>query len=73
MSRIEALLTEGFNEHGALYEKLVTRRNLDWLPQIESLFDGDTDALVVVGSLHLVGEKGLVALLEGRGYEVEQL
>lgn len=71
--RIEDLLVDGFSDHEALFDRLVTQRNQRWLPQIEALFAGDVDALVVVGSLHLVGEQGLIELLEAGGYEVEQL
>jgi uncharacterized protein YbaP (TraB family) len=71
--RIAALLTDGFDEHEELFRRLVTERNLRWFPQIEELLHGDTDALVVVGALHLVGEQGLVELLRTKGYEVEQL
>jgi len=72
-ARIEELLVDGFSDHEALYDRLVTQRNLRWLPQIEELFRGDVDAMVVVGSLHLVGEQGLIELLRAKGFEVEQL
>jgi uncharacterized protein YbaP (TraB family) len=72
-ARIEALLTDGFDGHDELYDRLVTQRNLRWLPRIEALFEGPADAMVVVGSLHLVGEKGLIELLKAKGYKVEQL
>jgi len=71
--RIEELLVDGFGGHEALFDRLVTERNLRWLPLIEELFRGDVDAMVVVGSLHLVGEQGLIELLKGKGYEIEQL
>jgi uncharacterized protein YbaP (TraB family) len=35
------------------------------------LRDGD-DVLIVVGAMHLVGDRGLPALLEQRGYKVER-
>ncbi len=72
-ARIEDLLVDGFDGHEELYDRLVKQRNLRWLPQIEELFRGDVDAMVVVGSLHLVGEHGLIELLKAKGYEVEQL
>jgi len=72
-ARIEDLLVDGFEDHEALYDRLVTERNLRWLPLIEELFQGDVDAMVVVGSLHLVGERGLIELLRAKGYEIEQL
>ena len=64
---------DGFEAHDALYDRLVTKRNLRWLPLIEELFKGDVDAMVVVGSLHLVGDQGLIELLKAKGYKVEQL
>lgn len=71
--RLEALLAEGFDEHPELYRRFVTDRNRRWLPEIEALLGDGGGALVVVGSLHLVGPEGLVALLEAEGYEVTQL
>ncbi len=69
---VEALMAEGFDEFPELLEKMVTDRNLAWMPPIEELLAGDSDTMVVVGSLHLVGEDGLVNLLRQRGYTVEQ-
>lgn len=69
---LENLLTEGFEDHPELYGRMVVDRNLKWMPLVEALFDGSVDAMVVVGSLHLVGEHGLVELLKVKGYEVEQ-
>jgi uncharacterized protein YbaP (TraB family) len=72
-ARMEELLLDGFEDHPELFDRLVTQRNREWMPQIEALFDGDVDAMVVVGSLHLVGEHGLVGALRAKGYKVEQL
>lgn len=72
-AKIEALLVDGFEGHEALFDRLVTERNLRWLPLIEELFQGDVDAMVVVGALHLVGDQGLIELLKAKGYRVEQL
>lgn len=69
---LEGLLADGFEEHPELFAKMVTQRNLRWLPEVEALLDGDVDTMVVVGSLHLVGEQGLAELLRAKGYEVEQ-
>ncbi|MBM4231580.1 MAG: TraB/GumN family protein, partial [Gammaproteobacteria bacterium] len=42
-------------------------RNRNWVPQVKALLERDEDTLVVVGALHLVGERGLIALLEREG------
>lgn len=56
-----------------IYQALLSERNLDWLPQIESLLHTDEIELVLVGALHLVGEDGLIELLRKRGYKVTNL
>lgn len=71
--RIEELLAEGFDEHEAIFGRFVIERNHRWMDAIEQLFLGDTDAMVIVGALHLVGEQGLIELLRAKGYEIEQL
>jgi uncharacterized protein YbaP (TraB family) len=48
-------------------------RNSSWLPTVRELLDGTQDTLIVVGALHLVGDVGLIELLRGEGFEVEQL
>lgn len=59
----------------ALFERLNTRRNLAWLGRIKARLDGpgEDDALVAVGSLHVLGAEGLVQLLAASGYTVERL
>jgi uncharacterized protein YbaP (TraB family) len=72
-NRLEELLIEGFDEHPAIFERFVVRRNHRWMEAVEELFEGEADAMVVVGALHLVGDQGLVELLRGKGTDVEQL
>jgi len=69
---VEDALLEGFEEFPDVFKKMVSDRNHAWMPQIEKLLAGDRDAMVVVGSAHLVGEQGVVNLLRGKGYTVEQ-
>lgn len=59
----------------ALYERINTQRNAAWVSRIKALLDapGDDDALVAVGSLHLLGAEGLVQQLAAAGYTVERL
>jgi uncharacterized protein YbaP (TraB family) len=69
---LEESLFAGFEEFPDVFEKMIVNRNRAWMPQIESLLAGDRDAMVVVGSAHLVGEQGVVNLLREKGYTVEQ-
>ena len=69
---VEDALLEGFEEFPDVFEKMISDRNHAWMPQIEKLLAGDRDAMVVVGSAHLVGEGGVVNLLREKGYTVEQ-
>ena len=69
---VEEALLEGFEEFPDLSKKMVSDRNRAWMPHIEELLAGDRDAIVVVGSAHLVGEEGVVNLLRKKGYAVEQ-
>jgi uncharacterized protein YbaP (TraB family) len=72
VASVEEDLLEGFEEYPDLYRKMVTDRNRAWLQPIEELLAGDRDVMVVVGSMHLVGEEGLVGLLREKGYTVTQ-
>ena len=70
---LDSLLNKGMKDSPAVYAALVTNRNQAWLPKLESLIRGKDDALVVVGAGHLVGKDGVVELLRGKGYTIEQL
>lgn len=54
-----------------LYEALFDERNRAWMSDIEG-YTEQGDVFVAVGVGHLVGDGGLVARLEKRGYEVER-
>lgn len=51
------------------YEEIVFRRNEAWLPMIEEQVRGG-GALIAVGFMHMPTDRGLVNLLEARGYVV---
>ena len=71
--KLAALLSREYRSFPALYRPLVTARNERWVPQIEQLLRGHDNCLVVVGSLHLVGEGGLLELLRKDGFTATQL
>ncbi|MGH8243937.1 MAG: TraB/GumN family protein [Steroidobacteraceae bacterium] len=66
-------LEEDFDGYPELAEALIYERNERWAEQVAALAAGDDDVLVVVGAMHLVGTRGLPALLKERGFRVERL
>jgi uncharacterized protein YbaP (TraB family) len=55
-----------------VYQQLLVQRNQNWLPKIEAMLKSSATELVLVGTLHLVGEDGLLHLLRERGYKLQQ-
>ncbi|MGQ0429983.1 MAG: TraB/GumN family protein [Gammaproteobacteria bacterium] len=66
------LLEEDFEEFPGLADQLVYERNERWAEALAGRLEGGDDVLVVVGALHLVGDRGLPALLEKRGFKVRR-
>ena len=56
-----------------LYDSMMVSRNNAWLPRIEAMFDQEGIEYVLAGVAHMVGEDGLLAMLQQRGYSVEQV
>jgi hypothetical protein len=54
------------------YKKLFYDRNARWTPKLTAMLAKD-DAFVAVGLGHLIGEKGLLAVLAKQGYKVTPL
>jgi uncharacterized protein YbaP (TraB family) len=50
---------------------LIVERNRVMAHRMDSVLRADTSALFVIGTLHLPGAEGVVALLHARGYQVE--
>lgn len=69
---IEKTLLGSFTDSPAAYKSLVVERNHNWLPQLDKCLTRETPCFVVVGAAHLVGPDGLLALLQHKGYHVEQ-
>ena len=73
---LEQLLTVDFkSRYASLYQRIDVDRNQAWLPKLQSLLDNEhhDDAMIVVGSMHLLGPDGLVSQLQKKGYKVERL
>jgi uncharacterized protein YbaP (TraB family) len=72
LDEIEKTMNKRFTEFPEIFDRLVTRRNVNWVGEIDRYLAGEKIVLVVVGVGHMPGEAGLVELLRKRGYTVEQ-
>jgi uncharacterized protein YbaP (TraB family) len=72
---VESIMAEAEREKGMspVYEKILYDRNKTMAAKIGELLDGRETAFVVVGAGHLVGERGIIAILKKKGYQVDQL
>jgi uncharacterized protein YbaP (TraB family) len=73
---LESILSksaEGDSRMSSIYEKLLYERNKNMVSQIEGFLRTGETYFVVVGAGHLVGNRGIIEILMGRGYTVEQL
>ncbi len=56
-----------------LGERLINARNRNWIPKIEGYLRGNKTYFVVAGAGHMGGPDGVLALLRGRGYKIEEI
>jgi uncharacterized protein YbaP (TraB family) len=71
---LEALFVADMKaQYPALYDTLLVRRNTAWVEIIDTMLETPGTEFVLVGAAHLVGEDGLLRLLEGKGYSIAQV
>lgn len=70
---MEETILDDMAQYPELYKSIVVDRNRRWVDIIEELLDDNDDYLIVVGTLHLIGEDGVPALLAKRGVRIGQL
>ncbi len=69
-ARIEEICGMSLKEYPEIRETLFDERNSRWVSRISDLAGMEGDSFIVVGAAHLVGEKGVVALLKKKGYVI---
>ena len=72
-ARLYAIHTGEMKEAPTVWWRLLDRRNARWIPRIESAIRSGRPTLIVAGALHFAGPRGVIALLQKRGYKIEQL
>jgi hypothetical protein len=73
---MESILTRSVSEDkrlSAIFEKLIYERNRKMVSKIEDYLKAKETYFVIVGAGHLVGSQGIIKLLGGKGYLIEQL
>ena len=70
---LSAAMDEGILSDPQLRAALLVDRNAGWMPTLLAALESPRRPLVAVGTAHLLGPDGLVALLEQRGYTVRRL
>lgn len=70
--KLYRLLFKSFEDHPNIEDRLLTRRNKDWIPKIEAILGKPKNTMVIVGAGHLIGPAGIVELLKEKGYTVRQ-
>jgi uncharacterized protein YbaP (TraB family) len=53
--------------------RIIDRRNAEWIPRIEQEMHSGKATMIVVGARHLCGAHNVIAMLQARGYTLEQL
>ncbi|MBD3828579.1 TraB/GumN family protein [Stenotrophomonas maltophilia] len=69
-----SMATQMRGQYPQLYKRINTDRNDAWVPKLQQhLQAGQGGTLVVVGTLHLLGNDGVVEKLRAKGYTVERI
>jgi uncharacterized protein YbaP (TraB family) len=70
---LNKMLFEEAEKHPHLLDIFLNHRNAAWIAPLETMLAGRDHVMVLVGTGHLGGEKGVVNLLTQKGYAVRQL
>lgn len=69
---VEKMINDSMSGSPQFRKELLDNRNENWVKKINEYMKGDKDIMVIVGTAHLVGEKGLIQLLKESGLRVER-
>jgi uncharacterized protein len=69
---LEKSVRSSFAGYPAAYTSLIVERNRNCIAPLQMCLSSPRPCFVVVGAAHMVGPDGLLALLQQKGYKVEQ-
>jgi uncharacterized protein YbaP (TraB family) len=73
---VESIITRSLAEDNRLspiYEKIIYERSRNMASRIEDYLKTEENYLVIVGAGHLVGKRGIIEILKGKGFLAEQM
>ncbi|WP_138379106.1 TraB/GumN family protein [Luteithermobacter gelatinilyticus] len=70
---IAARMIEDMKKYPQMYQAVLVQRNKNWIPKLTYLINSGKSVMVVVGAAHLVGQDGLIRMLEEKGYHFEKV
>ncbi len=73
IATLEQELLLSVEQQPELYERILRRRNRNWVNTIRRFAGDEQDYLVVVGALHLIGEDSVLKMLADQGIEHRQV
>ncbi len=73
VEHLYAMEAPKMKEAPSVWWRLIDHRNALWIPRIETEIKSGTPTMIVAGALHFSGPHGVIALLEKRGYKIQQL
>jgi uncharacterized protein YbaP (TraB family) len=62
-----------YSDFPAMSERILGARNRKWIPKMEGYMHSGQTYFVIAGAAHMGGPEGVLALLKGHGYKIEQL
>lgn len=68
INQLNHMLFEEAEKYPDLMDLFLYRRNESWIAPLEKLLAGQEKVMVLVGAGHLGGEKGVIELLQKKGY-----
>lgn len=69
----DELIDEMKSDMPVVYDIMFTKRNENWVKQIEKEMKGSGTDFIAVGAGHLVGDESVPAMLKAKGYTVTRL
>lgn len=72
IGQLYAILLKTFKDYPQIENRLLHQRNKEWVQKIEKMMGENKNIFIVAGAGHFIGPGSVVAILQEKGYEVQQ-